>query len=329
MSSNVKRLQNIILIMGVLLRLHSKARQRIEHTKMEVAATKLQMFCRRWFLRRKITLKKERRELYQTKPEQVQKEPTRQEKVADALGQQVHALLKDKKVVQHHPLLGKCTKVVDDVSFFGEEKIIGEVHLFEGMILGGRLIMVLQDQSSGRSEAGVCYVGYKEKQRLVKAEHAEPTLRKWNLIFVGITRRDHRSGRVSTTQMPATSVTSPKQSALVGDEMKSIVKEELRLFIAKMTPPVKPPVKPLSRSVKKEKSVKISASGKTQPSARKTGEKTAAKDQKPRRPNHYVQFNIGIQAYLTGLTFNERTKRVSEVLQTFQTYLLAVAFLAG
>ena len=141
-------------------------------------------------------------------------------------------------VADSHPLLGRCTRVVDDVSFFGDEQILGEHHLFRGMLVGGRLIMQLQDQSSGRTQAGVCYLGYKKRTRTVC-----DTLRTWNVVFVGLTKKEQRSGRVSTTMVPATSVLSPNGSKLVSQDMKDILKRELSVFMNRMTPPISPPVK--------------------------------------------------------------------------------------
>ena len=285
------------------LRWYGKAQ---EHVKVHTAATRLQMFCRRWYVRRKAALKKERRELYKVKPER--KEPTRQEKCADVLGGQVQSIQNDTKITQYHSLLGKCTRIVDNVSFFGEEQIINGQHLFEGMCLGGRVIMLLQDQSTtGRTEAGVCYLGYRKRTRHMKGKpNKEPVIRTWNVIFVGVTRRDQRSGRVTTTEMPATSVLCPNQCALVSEEMKAIVQRELHTFIKKISPPPPVPVKPVAVRVKDVKAPT------KQPAP--TRVKQESQPDKPRRVlNDYVLFNREIQAYLDGLSFAERTKRVSEV----------------
>ena len=175
--------------------------------------------------------------------------------------------------------------------------------------------MLLQDQSTSRTESGVCYLGYKQRSRNIKVNpNGEPVLRTWNVIFVGVTRRDQRSGRVTTTEKPATSVFCPNQCALVNEEMKAILKQELHTFINKISPPPPAPVRPVPVKGEKASGKRPASTHGTQHSKRDSP--SSKENVKPQRVlNDYVQFNREIQAYLDGLSFAERTKRVSEVFQ--------------
>ena len=318
----LSRIKIRILTMGVFFALHTKAKQMLNEKRIHVHATTIQMCVRRWLLRRQTALKKEVATLYKCKPEK--KAPTRKEKTADALGLEVKSIQRAMTVAHSHPLLGRCTQVVDDVSFFGDEQIIGEHHLFRGMLVGGRLIMQLQDQSSGRTQAGVCYLGYKKRTRTVG-----DTIRTWNVVFVGVTKKEQRSGRVTTTMVPGTSVMSPNGSKLVSKDMKETLKSELYLFMNSITPAISIKGEPESNNEScdfpvhvqgPKKRVKQLPGGSAEdlqgPKKKKKNSRGAAVDpiKKPRRLTDYIQFNKGIQRYLTGLTFPERTKKVSRVM---------------
>ena len=215
--------------------------------------------------------------------------------------------------MQSHPLLGKATAVIDDVSFFGEEKVVGDYHLFDGMAVGGKVILVLQDQSAGgRTEVGVPYLGYKQRKHSI--QRGDNTIDKiWNIVFVGLTRREARSGRVKTTEVPPTSVSCPNGSSIVTSTMKQVLQEELQRFLRQKSPPPPKPHAPTQKTDDKP------APEPVLPKPEPVLPKPEPVAPKPKRLTDYVQFNRGIQQHLSG-TFGERTQRVSSLWRQFGPY---------
>ena len=234
------KLRAFLGAVGALLSLYARARQRVEERHMNDEATRIQMCVRRWLLHRKITLKRERSELYTASlnVDAPKKERTKKEMAADAVAIEVQKVNRATNILKYHPLFGKVTTVINDVSFFGKETVIGEYHLFEAMTVGGTLIMQLQDQSRGnRTRVGVCYLGHRKHKHTIRPNPQsatslpEPVDKSWYIIFVGLTRLECRSGRVVTTEVPPNTVTCPNGNNLVRSDMKKVIQDELGSFL--------------------------------------------------------------------------------------------------